>query len=101
MSAQDEMWRCLAEIEADLPTAKWALIDGPARETNTTGVLLYEGSTNRWRFTVCSFETESQGFPPGSRGHDGAATKPGVVLHLTRELAKRAVELAEKQLVKP
>lgn len=98
---QDEMKGCLAEIEVDLPLAKWALIDGPARETNTVGVLFYEGSTSRWHFMVCSFETESQGFPPGSRGHDGAATKQGVVLHLTRELAKRAVSLAEKQLVKP
>lgn len=100
MSSQDNQMQMiwLAEIETDLPIAKWTLIDGPTRETNITGVLVYEGSTSRWRFTVCSFNIESQSFPPGSRGYDGAAVKPGVVLHLTRELAAQAVILAEKQL---
>jgi len=51
----------------------------------------FRGSHEAWTFTVCDFSIEAQGFPKGSRGYDGAAAKPGMAVHLTRELAERAV----------
>lgn len=57
----------------------------------------FQGAYGAWSFTVCDFDITDQGFPKGSRGYDGAGRKPGVVLHLTRELARRAVERALEQ----
>lgn len=57
----------------------------------------YTGSADGWFFTVCDFSIEEQGFPKGSRGYDGAGRSDNMVLHLTRELAQRAVERAIEQ----
>jgi hypothetical protein len=60
----------------------------------------YTGSANGWDFIVMAFSIEDQGFPPGSRGFDGAGTivhgvGAGTIMRLTRELAEKAYRLAE------
>ena len=59
----------------------------------------YMGMANGWMFIIMSFSIEDQGFPQGSRGYDGSGTitlgGKGIMLHLTRALAEKAVKLAE------
>ena len=49
-----------------------------------------------WRLLAIEFDIEEQGFPPGSKGYDGTATRGSTVLRLTRELAQLAFEKARK-----
>jgi hypothetical protein len=60
------------------------------------GSKAYQGKVNGWTIAVVDFDITNQGFPEGSRGYDGAGTKGLMVVHLTRELAEKAVRLAEK-----
>lgn len=58
----------------------------------------FVGTYHSWRFVITDFSIEDQGFPPGSRGVDGAVsnTNKSLILHLTREMAQRGLELALK-----
>lgn len=50
-----------------------------------------------WSYVLCSFDVSDQGFPRGTRGHDGTARKGGIVLRLTRRLARLAYRKAHEQ----
>jgi hypothetical protein len=56
----------------------------------------FVGTAGGWHFVITDFSIEAQGFPEGSRGVDGAARNDpeGIVLHLTRELAQKGLDLA-------
>jgi len=56
----------------------------------------FTANSGGWRFVVSDFDISDQGFPPGTRGFDGAATnkKKNVVLHLPRAMAEYAVSKA-------
>lgn len=87
------MKELLKEIELTLRekgSVRWTRLKDPDANAR-----IYEGHGCGYRFVVCSFEIESQGFPTGSRGYDGAAYKAGTLMRLTRELAELAVRLAE------
>jgi hypothetical protein len=83
----------LEAIEKALPAVKWEKTDGPPDHDGK----YFQGMADGWSFTVVSFETESQGFPPGSRGYDGAAASGKAIVRLTRELAEKAYNLAVQQ----
>lgn len=59
----------------------------------------YEADKDGWHFVIASFDIESQGFPPGTRGYDGAARneEKAIVLRLTRELSEKFYKAAETQ----
>jgi hypothetical protein len=84
----------IKEIEEDLPTVKWTPkkpIKAPEDAT------FYAGrGAGGWNLLAISFDIEDQGFPPGSKGYDGSATKEGTVMRLTQELAEKAFKLAEE-----
>lgn len=65
------------------------------------GSQAYTGQADGWTFNIVAFSIEDQGFPKGSRGFDGSGTivlgGRGTMLRLTRELAEKAVKLAEAQ----
>lgn len=65
------------------------------------GTQAYTGQADGWTFNVVAFPIEDQGFSPGTRGFDGSGTivlgGRGTLLRLTRELAEKAVKLAEAQ----
>lgn len=84
----------LSELEAALPKTTWSRTDGPTEH----GAVFVQGEGDGWKLTLCAFDIENQGFPPGSRGYDGAAVKGNIVLRLTRELAEKAFKLAEGKL---
>jgi hypothetical protein len=89
-----KMVEMLKEIEEDLPSVKWNQ-QKPLKAPQAA--VFYTGkSKGGWDLLAISFDIEDQGFPPGSKGSDGSATKEGTVMHLTRELAERAFKLAEK-----
>lgn len=56
----------------------------------------FVGTADGWHFVITDFSIEDQGFPEGSRGVDGAANnhEKVLVLHLTRELAQKGLNLA-------
>jgi hypothetical protein len=83
------MLRAAADM---LPTMKWKQEPGPKDHD----ARLFVGECEGWRAVVTDFDISDQGFPPGTRGYDGAITSitPPMLLHLTRELAQKAVELA-------
>jgi len=56
----------------------------------------FVGTADGWHFVITDFSIEEQGFPPGSRGYDGAArhAEKGLVLHLTREMSQKGLERA-------
>jgi len=60
--------------------------DGDAE--NTHDAKGYVGVVGNWRIVIASFDIEDQGFPPGSRGHDGTAVMGGSIIRLTRDQAK-------------
>ncbi len=93
---QAQMKTLLNEVEHDLPDMTWNPKTAPELLDRDKTIKVYEGRSKRWFLTVTSFNIEDQGFPPGSRGYDGAAVKDGTVLRLTPELAKQAFAVAEK-----
>lgn len=106
MTDQEKMMGLLREVAEVAPSVEWVLLpdDGTLIKKDPT-VKAYRGSTALWTFLVISFSIEDQGHPAGSRGYDGTGTrsaaqdKPLVVLRLTRDLAERFFEMAEKALV--
>ena len=88
----------LGEIDAEIPSVTdWVLQPGIEND-ETHDARVWKGhGPHGWVFTVISFSIEDQGFPPGSRGVTGAARKENVVMHLTRELADKAIKLAEEK----
>jgi len=84
----------LALILEMLPKLKWEVQVADASATGDPTAKFYLGTAPGWRVTVVSFDIEPQGFPPGSRGYDGAASHSSKLVHLTRELAERAFKLA-------
>jgi hypothetical protein len=85
----------LSEIEALLPQVRWG--DRQVLDTERNAEA-FVGSALGFSLTVAAFDIEDQGFPPGSRGYDGAAVLHGTVLHLTRELAETAFKYASDPL---
>lgn len=84
-------------IEATLPSVTWTKQTDPGRNRDGTipDAESYSGrSESGWMFTVVVYALDVEGFPR-ARGYDGAAVKRGVIVHLTPELAKKAIELAE------
>jgi hypothetical protein len=70
-------------------------------EENTDGaphqMRAFVGTGDGWRIVVTSFEIESQGFPPGSRGYDGMACHlTGLVVRLTRDQARKGFAAAAR-----
>ena len=57
------------------------------------------GKYSSWRIIVTEFDTEDQGFPPGSKAYDGAVNdvEKGMVIRLPRELAEKAFKIALKK----
>jgi hypothetical protein len=88
----------LAEIEQLLEKddIEWKL--GPVPDGDEYETQTYTFSSDGWTLVVASFSIEDQGFPKGSRGHDGLARGDGFVIRLTRELAKLALAKAEVAL---
>jgi hypothetical protein len=83
----------LEAIEKALPLVRWEPTDGPKEHD----AKFFQGMAEGWSFTITSFDIENQGFPPGSRGYDGAAASGKAIVRLTRELAEKAFKLAEAQ----
>lgn len=67
----------------------------PENKHDTRGFI---GIIDDLRIVVMSFEIESQGFPPGSRGHDGTIMGDGTIVRFTRDQAKRLCADAESKL---
>ena len=81
------------EVEAAIAAATWVSTPAP-RDAEA-----YEGKAPGAVFTVVAFSIEDQGFPPGSRGYDGAvAFSRGLLVRLTREQAERAVQQARASI---
>jgi hypothetical protein len=83
----------LEEIEKILPLVAWRRTDGPKDHD----AKYFMGNHSGWLITAISFDIEDQGFPKGTRGYDGAAASGKVLMRLTRELAEKAIKLAEEQ----
>jgi hypothetical protein len=107
IKAEVEMVYLMAEVEALLAAGgiEWeegAYLSGRGTQIGELPADLnprfFQGKKEGWHIVVCSFSIEDQGFPPGSRGHDGAARHKdrGVVLHLTRGQAEAFYADAEK-----
>jgi hypothetical protein len=93
------MQQVLEEAEKAAEGAQWRASEPINRvgELEHSGdVRGFEADKDGWHFIVVSFDIENQGFPPGSRGYDGACrnTEKGTVLHLTRELAEKFYKAA-------
>lgn len=89
----------IAEIDAALPrVTDWQRERDAGIESR--GARAWVGTIDGWRFLVVDFETESQGFPVGSRGYDGTAmhSTRGIVFRLTIPQARIAVESAIKRV---
>ncbi len=94
MGLKEDMEDALRRAEAAIEHATWRKVPSPQEGSARA----YEGSADGWRFTVIDFDISNQGFPPGSRGYDGAGVDQAKgVLHLTRELAEKAFKLAFAQ----
>jgi hypothetical protein len=90
------MKKALEEALAALPTMKWLRIGGPA----DASARFLHGECSTWTALVADFSIVDQGFPVGSRGYDGTATKKSepLILHLPREAAQAAFEKAIKEV---
>jgi len=97
MSINDKhqkMMDYLKEVESILPEiSDWK---PEVRDDMPGHARAFTGSVKGWHVVVVDFDISDQGFPPGTRGYDGAARNAaeGVVLHFTRELAEIAIRLA-------
>jgi|HubBroStandDraft_4_1064222.scaffolds.fasta_scaffold722136_1 hypothetical protein len=91
-------------VEEALHRAQWLNKDpaeefqGAADDLKRLGTKALLGTTpDGWRIVLVSFDISEQGFPEGTRGYDGAATKmPNFMVHLTREEAEAGFKLAMK-----
>jgi hypothetical protein len=98
-----EMARLVAEVTKviESKTISWEHVPVADEPAGNFATEAYKGHGGGWVFTVVSFNIEDQGFPPGSRGHDGAATRDGTILRLPRDLAEKALKQAEKAVEAP
>jgi len=95
-----DMASLLAEVRMALPWLVWSREkeDDPAAVEHQA--IVYRGVKDDLLVCVTSFSIEDQGFPPGSRGHDGVCTigRRGIVLRLTRGLAEEAFRIADARM---
>jgi hypothetical protein len=82
----------LAEIQAALPKVFWYEFQAPFAEGNEARGL--SGEADGWKFVLFVWRI----LPESTWGSDGTATKGGLVMRLTPELAKLAGDLATKEL---
>jgi hypothetical protein len=63
-------------------------------ENSPVDARAFTGTYGDWKLVIVDFDIENQGFPPGSRGYDGAASNRSklALVHLTREVAKKALD---------
>jgi fibronectin type 3 domain-containing protein len=104
------MRQLLLEIDGILPSIRFQKINGPPNAET------YDGETDGWRILVVAFpigendlrgvkwsknQTPQKITAQTHRGFDGTATKMEklTVIRLTPELAKKAVTLAEAQVM--
>lgn len=86
------MTTILHAIEAAFPSMIWT----EPHAVHHPGGFAREGRSAEVQLTVVEFSIEDQGFPPGSKGYDGAAVIAGVgIVHLSRELAEKAFKYAQ------
>lgn len=93
-SKRQQMMDYLKEVESVLPKiTNWK---PEMRDDMPAHARAFTGSAEGWKVVVVDFDISDQGFPPGTRGYDGAAHNfvEGVVLHLSRELAEKALQFA-------
>lgn len=86
----------LDEIAGGVEAAKWVAMpqDGPSTgDPQRRSIDSYVAQVGVWRILVVRYPTGSAYAP---HGYDGAATKAGVVLHLTKPLAERCFNCARK-----
>lgn len=94
----EAMKKILREAAEAIESASWSPPMPPSPGRSVTS---YRGQSGEWTIVVCEFSIEDQGFPPGSMGYDGVARIGTAMLHLTRELAERAVERARSCQTSP
>jgi hypothetical protein len=95
-SAMDDIGAVLAEIEQEAKKIEcWSKHEGAVSEDPTA--CMYTGAGGDWVIIIVSFDIESQGFPKGSRGHDGAAKGKGMVIRLPRAMTMALAMLAEER----
>jgi hypothetical protein len=95
-----EMATLLDEAVAAAPRLKWNRLPPVLANVADPTVQSYMGDDGTWLMTVVSFDIEAQGFPPGSRGYDGAGSCKACVIHFTRDLAERIFKIAEAACAK-
>jgi hypothetical protein len=95
---KEEMNKMVAEARRILEHGElsWEEIDVKDDPAKAFATKAYKGHGEGWVFTIVSFDIEPQGFPPGSRGYDGAAVHKGTILHLPRDVAELGLKKAEK-----
>jgi hypothetical protein len=86
----------LAEIEAALPRVAWQ--KSPV-QPDLSLAKSYDGNADGWRFLIVTWKSgiDPAGAVWNGPGCDGTATKGGLVMRLTPELAKLAGEFATKE----
>jgi len=90
----------LQQIKRVLQTGEisWTEIPVVEDELKDLNARSYRGyHSEGWMFVVVEFDTEPQGFPPGSKGYDGTAvnSQKFIMIRLTRELAEELFEAAK------
>lgn len=90
----------LAEVRASLPGLVWSREKQDDPAAVELQAVFYRGVKDDLLVCATSFSIEAQGFPLGSRGHDGACTigRRGIVLRLTRDLAEEAFRIADAKV---
>ena len=83
----DEIKTLLVEIAAAIESARFELIPSPP------STRAYHATSDGWYILVITFTRATDALP----GCDGTATKRDTLVRLTPELARRSLELAEKQ----
>lgn len=101
MELPKEMQDLLHELKTILENEPlpWVQMEMPTNPDDARGFQAQQ--PQGWSFIVVDFDITSQGFPPGSRGHDGTAhhVSRGLIMRLTRELSAYAFGKAIGQLV--
>jgi hypothetical protein len=93
LGLENDMEEALQQAEQAIEQVKdWK------REQLDERAVFYSGTANGWNFRVVEFDVRNPGFPEGRHGVDGAGGKDLLALHLTRDLAEKALKLAKEQL---
>lgn len=90
-----QMSELLDEIEKVLPNVVWTK-ESPSGVPEQYETVAFRGTLPGWVFSVVGFSIEDQGFPPGTRGHDGMVIHGSTVIRLTRPLAEKAYAIANQ-----